>query len=83
MFRLSNMVITVLLWSGVIALGVLIAAAVTSCVLSDPSQWRPEQHMLMSRNCRVVCRPGYVLRYDSMDGSCECQLAPKVKHESH
>lgn len=50
-----------------------------SCTLTDPSQWRPEQHMMVSRNCRVVCRPGLVLRYDSMDGSCECQPTQKER----
>lgn len=61
-----------LLWLLLIGIGVLAAVAVTACTLSDPSQWRPEQHMMMSRNCRVVCRPGTVRTYDSMDGSCSC-----------
>lgn len=72
MFRLSNIAIALLCWAGVLLLGVLLATAVTGC-MTDPSQWRPIDHMQMSRNCRVVCRPGEVRRYDSMDGSCECQ----------
>lgn len=40
--------------------------------LTDPSQWSPEHHMLMSRNCRVACYPRGLSRYSSMDGSCEC-----------
>jgi hypothetical protein len=54
----------------------LLANLLTGCVLSDPSQWRPESHVLMSRNCRVVCYPGTVYTYDSMSGACTCR-APK------
>jgi hypothetical protein len=45
---------------------------VTSCVGTDPSGWRAEQHFFMEKGCRVVCYPNGVKKYQSMDGSCEC-----------
>lgn len=70
--KLIDYAIHTLLWGAVIFMGIAIATAFTGC-MTDPSQWRPGDHMMMARNCRVVCRPGEVKRYDSMDGSCECQ----------
>lgn len=52
---------------------ILIAATLTGCTVTDPSQWRPEYHTIMSRNCRVVCYPGTVYQYSSMDGACTCR----------
>lgn len=46
---------------------------VTGCVGTDPSAWRPEMHLQMGKACRVVCYPGMVKQYSSMDGSCSCQ----------
>ncbi len=71
-----------ILWGAIILLGTLIALGLTACVATDPSQWRPDQHMYMERSCRVMCRPGQVLEYDSMDGSCKCMRIPRAKEGS-
>ena len=45
----------------------------SGCVSLGPSDWRPEQHAVVMRVCKVACHPGRMLRYDSTDGSCECR----------
>lgn len=75
--KLIDWAICTLLWGGVIFMGIMIATALSGCTMTDPSQWRPEQHMMMSRNCRIVCQPGQVRKYDSLDGSCMCMRQEK------
>lgn len=45
----------------------------SSSCMRDPSMWSPEDHIRVSRSCRVVCHATGVKKYDSMDGSCECR----------
>jgi hypothetical protein len=50
----------------------VVGLALSGCV-RDPSMWRPEEHISVARNCRVVCHKTGVKRYDALDGSCTCR----------
>jgi hypothetical protein len=55
---------------------VLASCFVVSGCITDPSMWRPDEHIAVSRNCRVVCHKTGVKRYDALDGSCTCRDKP-------
>lgn len=43
-----------------------------SCMSIGPSDWRPDQHVLMMKECKVLCHPAAVKAYDPIDGECSC-----------
>lgn len=53
----------------------LLALTIPGCI-TDPSMWRPEDHIAVARNCRVVCHKTGVKRYEALDGSCTCREKP-------
>jgi hypothetical protein len=55
----------------------LAACTAAGCVSAGPSDWSPLNHMQVMRQCRNLCHPHGVRKYDPMDGSCAC-AAPRA-----
>lgn len=58
---------------------IILFTLLTGCVSMSPSDWRPESHVAVMRQCRVSCYPAGMTKYDAMDGSCQCSRRFNVK----
>jgi hypothetical protein len=47
----------------------------SGCVSFGPSEWRPDQHVMVMRQCKISCHPGRMQTYDAIDGTCSCAAA--------
>lgn len=67
-----------------IGCALLACIALTSCVSMGPSDWRPDQHVMVMRQCKLSCHPGRMQAYDAIDGTCSCASAgAKLNEVAH